>query len=505
MIEIVSRVQELADLADSALPRAGEVAGLADSSETQLLVALSALRARVDASLSLVAADIERKSARELGAAGLARRSGVKTGIELVQKLTGVSRADAARAVRTGEMFETAEAVAPAPVSAANEPHDPQPRTLAALAALAGAWDAPIAVAIRNQWLSIDQGDALRRGLGSPRAAAGGDAVADAQWRDAGLRLIELCWDGDLTPEDAKKHATQLRSVLDREWAAGNAERLREQRSLRRVVRADGMVKYDLLVDPLTDAEIWTPLFRHLAPRLGGPRFMTAEEQARAAELEADARSNEQLLADAFTGFLIAGVSGSGVVGAYVPTVNIAVSSTDLRTAVKADEMRRNGQRPESDGIGWLDGRPEPITGAQILTAICSGDHLATLFDDTGQALDVTRHERTFSARQRKAMALRDGGCLIPGCTMPPTACEGHHIFPWSHGPQNHRTETRDGVLLCRFHHLNLHNQGGRIERRGSDYWLHWPRQAPIRLVPKHGVAAQLRHARETEHDDDAA
>jgi hypothetical protein len=84
MIEIVARVQELAALAESALPRVGEVAGLADASETQLLVALSALRGRVDASISLVAAELERRSARELGAAGLARRTGVKSGVELV-------------------------------------------------------------------------------------------------------------------------------------------------------------------------------------------------------------------------------------------------------------------------------------------------------------------------------------------------------------------------------------------------------------------------------------
>jgi hypothetical protein len=221
---------------------------------------------------------------------------------------------------------------------------------------------------------------------------------------------------------------------------------------------------------------------------------MTAEEQARAAELEADVRTNEQLLADAFTGFLTAGVSGSGVFGAYVPTVNIAVSTTDLRAAVKADETRRNGQRSGADSIGWLDGAPAPITGARILTAICSGDHLATLFDDTGQALDVTKTERTYSTRQRTAMALRDGGCLIPGCTMPPGACEAHHINPWNERPENRKTETRDGVLLCRFHHLNLHNQGGHIQRHGSAYRLHWPGQKPLLLIPKHGAMAQLRH-----------
>ena len=540
MTDIVSRVQELADLADAALPRVGEVTGLADVSESQLLVALSSLRARVDASISVVAADLERKSARELGAAGLARRAGVRSGVELVQKLTGVTRADAARAVRAGELLEAAEQVAPtSPVAAEGDGpapgesieggtagrFDPGPRSLDSLASLAGAWDAPIAVAIRNRWLTIDQGDALRRGLGAPPAltaptADTTESTAAQPWREAALRLIDACWEAGLTPEDLRKHATQLRAALDREWALGNATRLRGQRSLKRMVRADGMVRYDLLVDPLTDAQIWTPLFRHLAPRLGGPRFLTPEEQARAAELEGDTRTNEQLMADTFTGFLAAGLAGSGVFGTYAPTVNIAVTAADLRDALKSEHSADAHHRgdhigcpapsadshdsagncpgpPATTALGWLEGKPEPLAGSQILAALCTGDHLATLFDDTGQALDATKKERTFSSRQRTAMALRDGGCLIPGCTMPPAACEGHHINPWNQRPENRKTETRDGVLLCRFHHLNLHNQGGRIERTGNDYRLHWPGRQPTRLVPKHGVMAQLRHDHE--------
>lgn len=90
-------------------------------------------------------------------------------------------------------------------------------------------------------------------------------------------------------------------------------------------------------------------------------------------------------------------------------------------------------------------------------------------------------------------MALRDGGCLIPGCTMPPAACEAHHLNPWAENPNNRKTETRDGILLCRFHHLNLHNMGGHIERRGNTYRLHWPGKQPTRLLPKHGLITQLR------------
>jgi hypothetical protein len=506
MTSIAERVHELAVTAGSVLPCARDLSGLGGADELAVLGELSALLKCVNASIALMAADIERKSARELGAESLARRAGVRSGAELVQKVIGSSLGDAKKAVRVGVMLETAAQVAP--VDAGAEGAAPAPRSIETLAALGGAWSAPIAVAVRNGWLSPERGDRLTNGLGAPR-----DDASTAGFRAAVLRLIQDCWDGELTPETLEKAAKATRASLDKEWAAANASRLYEQRSLKRHVRGDGMVKYDLLVDPLTDAQLWTPIFRHLSPRLGGPRFLTDEERKRAAELQQDARSNEQLLADTFTAFLIAGVTTSGMFGKYTPTVNIAVTRQELQNALTADTARQSGTpdtappgsdrpgtppgsppgSPPGDGIAWLDGKPEPLTGAQLITALCDGSIAGVLFDETGQALDATKAERTFSLRQRKAMALRDGGCLIPGCTMPPAACEAHHDNPWGENERNRTTETRDGVLLCKFHHLNLHNNGGRIERRGNTYWLHWPGKAPIRLIPKHGVTAQLR------------
>ncbi|GAA4170513.1 hypothetical protein GCM10022287_08500 [Gryllotalpicola koreensis] len=488
------------------LPHACDIERLSDGELTEFVRLLGQAAAVMQSSAAIAAAEIETRSRRELGPESLARKAGVKSGAELVQRLTGSSLTDARKAVRVGVLLETAQAVAP-------EPADAGPRSIEVLAALPGAWSAPIAVAVRNGWLPAEHADRITSGLGQPR-----DDASTPAYRQAVLRLIADCWDGELTPEDAGRAAKATRAVLDREWAQQNAQRLYEQRSLKRTVRGDGMVKYDLLVDPATDAQIWTPIRRHLSPRLGGPRFMTDEERARAEELQQDARTNEQLLADTFTAFLTAGVTSSGVFGKYTPTVTIAVTTSELKKAITADAARRNspphdgppGQPPDAasgtsthrppatpppgaDGIAWLDGRPEPLTGAQLITALCDGDAAAALLDETGQTLDATKAERTFSTRQRRAMALRDGGCLIPGCPMPPDATEAHHLNPWGENEANHKTETKDGVLLCKFDHLNLHNHGGRIERRGNTYWLHWPGEEPVRLLPKHSLTTQLR------------
>ena len=70
------------------------------------------------------------------------------------------------------------------------------------------------------------------------------------------------------------------------------------------------------------------------------------------------------------------------------------------------------------------------------------------------------------------ALAIRDGGCLWPECDRPPSWTEAHHIDRWSDGG---RTDLDRGVLLCRHHHLRLHNEGWTIHTRAGRYWLHPP------------------------------
>ena len=505
MSSVLESLESLAAAVASALPRADDLAALSPEDEARATQVLGGIRSSVGAIISLLAADIERKSARELGTEGLAQQRGFKDGVGLIQNLTGVRRDEAMRLIRTGGLLETAQSAAPVH-DGDDSPFEPGERSIATLAALPGTWDAPVAVAVRNRWLSAAQGDALTQSLGSPRV---GDLVS--AWRAAALELIGDCWSGQWTPEDLARAARRVRASLDTLAAAREAEHRKELRSFKRFVRASGMVHYDIELDPESDARFYGPIRTMLSPRLGGPRFRDAAEIARARELDEDPRSNEQLMADTVVELVeCGGQSEQNVLLArHRPQVTVAVTTTDLdkaravRAALAAHAAGDHSYCPSAafglscagpdQGIAWIDGSDTPITATDAMRMLCDGGFTPALFDETGQAIDVGKDQRFFTLKQRLAMAKRDGGCLWPDGPAPPEACEGHHDNPWGESPANHKTETRDGTLFCKRHHLMLHNHGARIERRGSQYWLLWPGRDPIRLHPKSGIRAQLR------------
>jgi hypothetical protein len=81
-----------------------------------------------------------------------------------------------------------------------------------------------------------------------------------------------------------------------------------------------------------------------------------------------------------------------------------------------------------------------------------------------GSVLDVGRRTRTIPPALRRALEVRDGGCRFPGCGLRFT--EGHHIVHWGDGGE---TRLSNLVLLCRFHHRAVHEEGFRVrmERDG--------------------------------------
>src|SRR6266545_5017237 len=96
----------------------------------------------------------------------------------------------------------------------------------------------------------------------------------------------------------------------------------------------------------------------------------------------------------------------------------------------------------------------------------------AVLGGPPAEPLDLGRATRTISPAQRRALAIRDGGCRFPGCSTPPMWCDGHHVIHWVDGG---RTDLANLVLLCRRHHRAVHDGGWAIHREHTGQFVFTP------------------------------
>ena len=89
-----------------------------------------------------------------------------------------------------------------------------------------------------------------------------------------------------------------------------------------------------------------------------------------------------------------------------------------------------------------------------------------------GAVLDIGRKTRTIPPALRRALEARDRGCRFPGCGLRFT--DAHHVRHWADGGE---TKLENLVLLCRFHHRLVHEEG---------YTVHIPRgERPYFLDPR--------------------
>ncbi len=85
------------------------------------------------------------------------------------------------------------------------------------------------------------------------------------------------------------------------------------------------------------------------------------------------------------------------------------------------------------------------------------GELVEVCLDRLGGICNYGRTRRLASPGQRKALAVRDGGCSFPGCTRPPAWTEVHHVIPWEAGGE---TSLDNTVLACGHHHRSFEAAG---------------------------------------------
>jgi hypothetical protein len=98
-----------------------------------------------------------------------------------------------------------------------------------------------------------------------------------------------------------------------------------------------------------------------------------------------------------------------------------------------------------ADGPGVGRGTAERLACDAMVAVIVSNTVTGTL--------NAGRRTRKIGPALRRALRVRDVGCQFPSCTRR-TYLEAHHIKHWFHGGA---TDLDNLVMLCRFHHMKIH------------------------------------------------
>ncbi len=444
---------------EQVLPTDADAARLTDAELLDALPAVEGVVRQAEVLVAQLAFEVAHRSRRELGHLGLASRQGFVNQESLVRSLTRSGLREASRSIRVGTML--------AESAAAGEEGTPFDE---------------MSTAVREGRIGVEAADGVYRAL-VPVV----DEIDPELLRAA---TATLAHEGEsANADDLTRMARALRDTLDRRGVVDRASFLRAKRSLRRGRVVDGLRRVSLVLDPESDAIITGAIDAAMSPRLGGPRFTDEDDKDRAAGLLDDDRTNEQMALDALTELVRIGVDrdDGSILGSIKPGLRVTISFDDLTRAI--DE--RGHEHPQTDtGVAWLEGCSEPMPASTARRILCDQGALPIVLGGASEVLDLGRTRRLFSRAQRVALAGKFGGCMFGGCDRPASWCEAHHIDPYDPGGP---TDLDNGILLCRRHHMLLHDHGWRIERTGDGYALippasvdpeRTPRPMPNKLPP---------------------
>ncbi len=129
--------------------------------------------------------------------------------------------------------------------------------------------------------------------------------------------------------------------------------------------------------------------------------------------------------------------------------------------------IREQDLREDAEKAGALASGAK-ITAGDLRRLCCDADVMPVVLGGASEILDVGRTQRLVTPAIRKALTLRDKGCIFPGCTAPDTRCEAHHLQPWWAGGH---TALHNLVLLCPHHHTLV--EPDRYRRPGDRWTIH--------------------------------
>ncbi|AZS37365.1 hypothetical protein CVS47_02001 [Microbacterium lemovicicum] len=270
----------------------------------------------------------------------------------------------------------------------------------------------------------------------------------DAHREAAGIVVAEARGEG---PDGAPPACASLLKIHAQTWALAldqDGAEPSERAAIRRrsftigVATPSGVAVRGILL-PDVAAQLQTIFDAQISPKVA---FVDTHEADGSPIAPLDDRSRAQKQHDALASALdVAASSGLlPTLGGHAPTLVVSVDADDVAGGT---------------GYAYAQGCDQPLTIAAAHHIACHGA-IQRVTNRDGRIVAISTAERVFNRHQRRAIALRDGGCVIPGCGVPAAWCEIHHVLEHANdGP----THTDNGVLLCWFHHRFLDRIGWRI------------------------------------------
>lgn len=482
-------VHTLENLLDAASSMDSSMLPLMAGEDLLLTAARAEQAGRIlDALRVATATEVSKRSDPVLGADGLAASYGARNAEELLERVTTVSAATIRRRLRIG---------------AATLPRSSDTGTV-----LPGLFST-VGAALSSGRIGLDAAEAIARELSaaSPRtavdallaaerllvASAAGEPIddEDPETEDlapAGLDTTLTRMPGvPLSADLVRVQARAWRDALDPDGVEPSAEEAAQRRDfwMSRTAK-NGVHPFGGAVTPEIAAITLAIMDATVTPR-SAPKFLEADE-ARERGIETDPRTPAQQRADMFAA-MVSSFGASDEFGTP-PTVMITTTAN-----IEQDPGVAHGQpceeehcphRPHPvDGgtagtgtgttadTGHISGIADPIPGSVITQFICDGGFQSVILSPGGRIIKLGSKSRFFTKTQRRAIAARDGlTCIVPGCRIPVTACEAHHVRPDHQGGPTH---VDNGVMACWYHHRMLDTGIWTITMTGGVPTVHPP------------------------------
>lgn len=382
----------------------------------------------------MLAGELAHRSRETLGSEGMAHRAGHSRVGSFLAELWGITAGEAIRLCEVGLAVRCGSALD----GAALAPRYPSVRS-----------------ALVARTVGLDAAAVIVRELESV-----GRGCSDESRLLAEKALIDHC--ANFTVREVHSLARQVRDRLDQDGAEPRDELSRSRRTLKIFATPGGMVKLEWVMPPEIGGLVKAGIDAIVSEQL---------RQAREPDAMPDDRTLPQLRSDAAEQvFRHAATCDSP--GGNLPAFTLVVRMT-LDSLVAGT------------GIAEIDTVGASISAATARRLAADAEFIPLVLGASGEVLDVGRGRRLFTHAQKIALAERDGGCAVGGCSCPPSYAEAHHIDWWNRGGESNLA---NGVLLCSFHHHRVHQDGWQIEvREGIPYFFPPPWVDPTRRARRGG------------------